>query len=303
MFSGLEFEYPYFLAVVIPFIICAYFCKIKSASYYIPHLHIFRKSETVQNNLLQILKWSAIIFAIIALASPIQKLSNDRVNKDGFDIVLNLDTSGSMRQRGFNPNNPKQNRWQVVQSLVGDFIEKRVNDNIALVVFGNSVMTASPLSFDKKTQKEILSYLNIGVVGRETALLDSIASSVKILKESKAKSKILITLTDGEDTASEIPHTVIIKLLKKYNIKTYTIGIGESNRYLLDTIAKESNGKFFSARNKNDLKNIYETIDKLEKSKIEQEKIIYKKYYFFYPLFLSIMSLILFIYLKNKKDL
>lgn len=300
MFNNLTFEYPYFLLTILIFIFCSYFCKERSPSFLFIHLDIFKNSTSKTNLLMPILKYLSILFAIIALASPIKILDSKVLKKDGIDMILSLDTSGSMKERGFNENNIQENRWQVVRSIVNDFIDKRENDNIGLVVFGTSVLTASPLSFDKNAQKEILRYLDIGIVGERTSMYDSIATSINILKESKAKSKIVILLSDGEDTASKIPIQVINQLAKKYNIKIYAIGIGNSNQYILKTIADETNGKSFLANSKNDLVNIYEEINKLEKSKIDDNKIVLKDYLFFYPLFLSILFLIIFIYIKNK---
>ena len=298
--NNINFEYPYLLLLIVPFILCEFLCKEKNSTYYIPHLDIFKQSKKNSQVFQKILKWLIIIPSIIALSSPFLKLQTLNVKKDGLDIVLSLDTSGSMRQYGFNENQLEQNRWQVVSTLVQEFIPKRVNDNIAIVVFGSSVMTASPLSFDKKAQKNIIKYLGIGVAGEKTALIDSIAASVNILKNSKSKSKVIIVLTDGEDSASTIPLQVVQKLVKKHDVKIYAIGIAESNRRMLQELAKINGGKAFFATSKDKLEDIYLEIDKLETSKIEQNKIIMKEYYFMYFLYLSIVALILYIFLKNK---
>ena len=302
MFDNVTFEYPYFLLLFFIFVLCARFCKAKVQSYYMPHLNIYQKATSMNSTLVSLLKWLAISLAIIALASPIKELHSVNTKQDGVDMVLSLDTSGSMRQMGFNPNIPEQNRWQVVQTIVNDFINKRINDNIGLVVFGSSVMTASPLSYDKKAQNRIINSLRIGIVGDKTALINSIATSINILKERETKSKIIIAITDGEDTASSIPLEVVLKLAKKYNIKIYTIAIGATNIYTLQQLSKSTNGKTFSAISKDELVNIYNTIDSLEKSKIEKNKLILKEYYFFYPLIFSFLFLLFFIYLKNKRE-
>lgn len=302
MFDNITFEYPYLLLLFFVFVLCAKFCKAKVQSYYMPHLNIYQKATTINSTLVSLLKWLAIALAIIALASPIKELHSVNTKQDGIDMVLSLDTSGSMRQIGFNPNIPEQNRWQVVQEIVNDFINKRTNDNIGLVVFGSSVMTASPLSYDKKAQNRIINSLRIGIVGDKTALINSIATSINILKNRETKSKIIIAITDGEDTASSIPLEVVLKLAKKYNIKIYTIAIGATNIYTLQQLSNSTNGKTFSAVSKEELENIYKTIDNLEKSKIEKNKLILKEYYFFYPLMFSFLFLLFFIYLKNKRE-
>ena len=298
----IKFEYPYLLLLLLLFMICAKYCKAKVESYYMPHLEIFESSKNLQGAFISILKWITIIFAIIALSSPIKELDIIKNKKDGIDMIVSLDTSGSMRERGFNPSNVNQNRWQVVQEIVNDFISTRVNDNIGIVVFGTSVMTASPLSYDKKAQTKIIESLSIGIVGDKTALINSIATSINILKQKETKTKIIIAITDGEDTASNIPLSIVVKLAKKYNIKIYTIAIGRANTNTLNQLSSTTGGKTFVAYTKDDLQGIYKIINKLEKSKIDQNKIIVKEYYFFYPLILSFLSLLFFVYFKNKRE-
>ena len=301
MFSGFVFEFPYILLLIIVFVVCSIFCKPKVQSYYMPHLNIYNEAGSISTSFISTLKWITIIFAIVALASPIKELNIVHKKSEGIDILLSLDTSGSMRQIGFNAQDREQNRWDVVSDIVKEFIEQRKNDNIGIVVFGTSVMTASPLTYDKKAQMKIIDNLGIGVVGDKTALIDSIATSINILSKRKSKTKIIIVLTDGEDTASTIPFQVVQKMAKKYNIKIYTIGIGEPNRLLLNEISKSSDAKSFIANSKDNLKDIYEHINKLEKSEIEQNKIVIKEYYFFFPLFISFLSLVIFIFLKNRQ--
>tara|TARA_R110002033_G_scaffold10172_6_gene33337 strand:- start:8365 stop:9270 length:906 start_codon:yes stop_codon:yes gene_type:complete len=300
MFSNFSFEYPWVLVLIFIFIFCDMYCKEKNSSYYFVHLKIFKQLTYSTNAIVYACKYLTIILTLIALASPVKILNNQLLKKEGINIILDLDTSGSMRERGFNPNDLQQNRWNVVNNVVQDFIEKRLNDNIGLVVFGSSVLTASPLSFDKNSQKEIIKYIDIGIVGEQTAMFDSLATSINILKNSKAKSNIIILLTDGEDNASKIPPQIVLKLAKKYKIKIYTIGIGESNRQMLRTIAQETEAKSFLANSKDDLIEVYNTINKLEKSDIDKNTLILKDYLFFYPLFIGIIFLIFYIYLKNR---
>ena len=160
-------------------------------------------------------------------------------------------------------------------------------------------MTASPLSFDKQAQSDIIQHLSVGVAGDKTALIDSLASSVNLLKNSQATSKIIILLTDGEDTASRIPLTIIEKLIKKYNIKLYTIGIGESNKHLLNRLITFNQGKAFYASSKQTLNTIYEEINQLETSKINNHTIIHKYYLYHYFVFLSLFLLLFYLYLRK----
>lgn len=300
MFNNISFEYPYFLLLILLFIICEFICKAKSPSYLIPHLHIFQQSNKKSILFTLVLKYIIIIFSIIALSSPIKINDSIILKNEGVNIILNLDTSFSMYEQDLDENYTK-NRFEIVKEIVKDFITKRVNDNIGIVIFADSVLISSPLSFDKNSQKEMIDYLDIGMAGENTALIDSVASSINILKNKEAKSNIIILLSDGEDNVSKIPLDVVIKLLNKYHIKIYSIGIGRFNTNILDLLAKESNGKSYFANSRNDLIKIYEDINKLEKSQIEQNKIVLKDYLFFYPLFIAVLFLIIFIYLKNKE--
>lgn len=300
MYNNFTFEYPYFLLLIVLFIICSIYCKAKTPTYLIPHLNIFKFANQKSMIFINSLKYLVIIFSILALASPVKINDSILLKNDGVNILLNLDASGSMKERDLDENYSK-NRFEVVKDIVKDFMDKRVADNIGIVLFGDSVLIASPLSFDKDAQKQIIDYLDVEMAGQKTALIDSIAASINILKNQKAKSNIIILLSDGVDNASNIPLDVVIKLLNKYNIKAYTIGIGNFNNEVLYKIANESNAKAYKAMSKEDLILIYEDINKLEKSQIDQNKIILKDYLFFYPLFFAILFLILLIYLRNKE--
>lgn len=296
-----SFEYPYFLLLILVFIFCAVYCKAKSPSYLVPHLNIYNKSNIKTSLFTNTLKFITIIFSIIALASPIKVNKSEIIKNDGINIVLSLDASGSMNDRGFDEKDYNKSRFDSVKQIVSSFIEKRVSDNIAFVLFGNSAMIASPLSFDKEAQKEILKYFQVGVLGNSTAILDSLALSIKVLKDKKAKSNIIILLSDGLDNASTIPFQVIERMTKKHNIKIYTVSIGNANNQMLEKISSISNAKSYKAYNKEQLETIYNDINLLEKSKIEQNRVVIKEYLFFYPLFIAVISLLLLIYMKNKE--
>ncbi len=301
----IKFEYPYFLALIFIFLFCAKFCPLRVQSILFPHLSIL-KVNMKNSILLSILKWIAIVGSIIALSSPIVEdkvVTNQNI---GYDIALSIDVSGSMREIGFDRSNQRLDRFSVVQEIVKEFIDVRVADNIALIVFGDFSYVATPLTFDKEILKEILSRLFIGVAGERTALYDSVVQSVNLLSKSEAKSKIVILLSDGINNAGKMPKDAAMSIAKKHNIKIYTIGIGRENEYdkrALMSIANESNAKFFEAKDRESLKGIYEEIDKLEKSEIKSDSFIKKEYYFIYPLFASIIALLFYIYFRNKRGL
>ncbi len=306
MFDGIYFEFPKILFVIFFFIACETLCKMRLPSIYFPHASQFMKSNIQASKLLFFLKWIGIVMLILALMSPVKDEPYELAPKEGHEIALILDASQSMEARGFDRNDPMQTRFDVVKKIVRDFIQKRKSDNIGLVVFGAYSFIASPLTYDEHILSRIVSQLQVGMAGKYTALYEALAQGVNLLKMSKAKSKVAILLTDGYSTpeVDKIPLDVAIDLAKKEGVKVYPIGIGgpgEYNRAVLLKIAKETGGVAFGASSADELKAVYAKIDALEKSDIKNESFTYKKYYYFYPLFLGLIALMLYIYLRNKR--
>lgn len=296
MLHDFSFEYPYVFLITLLFLICWRFCKAKKMALYFPNIALLKKATKKSRFLLNLLKFLTVFLVIIALASPIKQ--NEIVNKEdkGYEISLILDASGSMRQ---------YNKFGIVKEIVSDFINKRKHDKIGLSIFADFAYVAIPLTYDKKSIKRLLNRLEVGIAGvQRTALYEALFLSSNLFKTSKSKEKIAILLTDGMDNTNTIPLDVAINTAKKYGIKVYTIGVGEAgdfNPQVLQKIAKATGGKYFSANSIERLKNIYKTIDKLEKSKIKSNKYIKKHYYFSYPLNLAMLTLLLYLYLRNKE--
>ena len=306
----LIFEYPLVFLMIPLFILCGYFCKARSEAILFPHLEIFLESRSGEAWLLKLLKFSAIFFAIFALASPVIEDKIEVEDREGYSISLLLDASGSMKygfgERYFGmPSKVAESKFDISISLAKSFVKKRKNDQIGLVVFGNFAYVAAPLTYDEDALSEIMGGLYSGVAGEQyTVINDALFQSAKLFVNSKAKTKIAILLTDGQSRGDNIPFEVAMKLIKKYGVKVYTIGIGKKSDFdgkHLHAIAEATGGQFFSANSKKDLTAVYEQIDALEKSHIESEKYVKKSYYFEYPLFLAFISLLLFTFLLNKR--
>ncbi|MBL0707579.1 MAG: VWA domain-containing protein [Sulfurimonas sp.] len=306
MFDGLYFEFPLFIAIVLLFIFCANYCKMKLPSFYFPHTSEFMSSSVSASKSLFFLKWLAILMLVISLMSPVKDEPYQLEPKDGYEIALILDASQSMKAQGFDLVNPSLSRFDVVKYIVSKFVKARKNDNIGLVVFGSYSFIASPLTYDANILNKIISQLYVGMAGKYTALNTSLAQGVNLLKMSESKSKVAILLTDGYSTPSidKVPLDVALEMAIKENIKVYPVGIGmphEYNRAVLLKIAKKTGAKAFGASSAMELQEVYREIDKLEKSKIEAQTFSYIKYYYTYPLFLSLLSLMLYLYLRNKR--
>jgi len=243
---------------------------------------------------------------ILALMSPVKDEPYELEPKNGYEIAMILDASQSMQAEGFDPSDPYLNRFDVVKSIVSDFIQQRKNDNIGLVVFGEYSFIASPLTYDENILSRIVSQLQIGMAGKYTALYTALAQGVNLLKMNESKSKVAILLTDGYSTQEidKIPLDVAIDMAKKEGVKVYPIGIGmphEYNQKVLLKIAKETGGVAFGASSASELKEVYKKIDELEKSEIKNETFTYLNYYYAYPLFVALLSLMLYVYLRNKR--
>ena len=298
--DNFSFEYPYVLGLLLLFILSSKYLKRRPQSFYIPHLQQ-ALPQSNRRHLKSLLKWTTITFALIALSSPIITRGVKSLKEDSIDIVLSLDTSGSMSSIGLNENNYEQNRWDVVKDVVKEFINIRKKDRIGLVIFGDTSAIASPLSYDGQAQIGILQLIFIGVVGKSTALIDSIVNAISILKKSKNPSKVIILLSDGDDTASKVPLAIALELAKKHHIKIYTVSIGESNNNMLELIAEESNSQSFIAHDKEGLLEVYKSINKLERHQSEGTRVKVIEYLYTYFLSIALVSA-LFLSLISRKS-
>jgi Ca-activated chloride channel family protein len=296
MISDIIFEYPYIFALLIPFILCLNYCKAKKTAFYFPNIELLKKASKKSRFLTNTLKVLTILTLVTALASPIKEDDVVIKNDKGYEISLILDASGSMKEF---------NKFDIVKNIVNDFIDKRSHDKLALSIFADFAYVAVPLTYDKKSIKRLLSRIDVGVAGtRQTALYEALFLSSNLFKTSHSKEKIAILLTDGVDNTGTIPLDVAIKTAKKYGIKVYTVGVGgagDFNPAVLKKIAKDTGGKYFAASTVKKLKEIYKTIDRLEKSEIKADKYVKKRYYFQYMLALSLLFLTIFFYIRSKE--
>jgi Ca-activated chloride channel family protein len=265
-----------------------------------------------KKNLLK-LEWivKIVIFTLlcIALASPIVVDKLNPLNRHGKDIVLAIDASGSMNATGFDmedevSSGERLGRFEIAKIIATEFIQKRESDNLGIVLYGDFAFIASPITYEKNIVADMLSYLTHGMAGQNTAIGEAIAMSVRAFKHSKAKTKIIILLTDGEHNSGSISPKDAIKLAQDENIKIYSIGMGnkgEADEALLRKIADESGGEFFSATSAKELKSVYERIDELESSKIKSMEYLLKNYYYQLLLLLALGFLLFLLYREIRK--
>ncbi len=290
----MQFEYPYVFLILVVFIVCAFTCKEKSAYMYMPDF--FKISLHVKRNYIkEILKWLSIVLLITALASPLTQ--DEKVaTKPAHAVMLLMDVSDSMSQGRMvvNALGGVDNKLNVAKRKASEYIKQRVSDHVGIIVFGDFAYVASPLSFDHDSSATLLESIKRGVAGQKTAMYDALFLSARLLKNSKAKEKVVILLTDGFNTAGQIPLEVALNAIEDEKLKVFTVGIGRYGDYdenVLKLIAKKSGGEFFSARNSDSLEKIYVHIDRLQKSELRAKPEFNNNYLFMYPLGLSLLFL------------
>ncbi|MFC1548749.1 VWA domain-containing protein [Candidatus Omnitrophota bacterium] len=263
---------------------------------------------------------ACLFLLIIALARPQSAIEETKVYVEGIDIVLAVDVSSSMRAMDFEIKGRRVDRLEVVKKAVRDFIKKRPNDKIGLVAFAQYAYTVCPLTLDHDWLEKNIERVKIGMMEDGTAIGSAISAALNRLKDTPTKEKIVILLTDGRNNAGRIPPLVAAEAANALEVKIYTIGAGtkglapypvkdmfgnmvlrpieiEIDEKLLKEIASMTDGMYFRATNTRSLENVYNEIDKLETTPIEETGYnIYKELfgYFLIPgLFLLLLEVIL----------
>ena len=297
-----SFGSPYFLLLLL-LVPCFVWCKTHRRTYYLSPVE-WVKSES---GIWRIELWLKILLfslMVIALAEPFLYDSSNNKQKRGRDLILTIDASGSMAERGFDKDTKSLSKFDTTIELSKAFIAKRHDDNIGAVIFGTFAYSASPLTYDLFALSYMHSLTDVGIAGESTAIGDAIMQSIRTLSYGTATQKAIILLTDGYHNAGVTSPQQAVKEAKKQAIKIYTIGIGKSSSYdkaLLETIAKESNAKSYSATTADELTKIYQSIEKLEPSPIRSENFLGRHQLFGYILFLIFTLLFAWVAWKRRE--
>lgn len=298
MGPNMEFTNPelLWLLLLIPVLAVWYFFVRKKdrAQLQMPSVTSFGEKDiwSQLKPLLYVLRLVAIGLLIVALARPrIVEVSKRTKTTRGIDIVMAIDVSASMLAKDLKPN-----RLEALKSVASKFIQKRPNDRIGIVVYAGESFTQTPITSDKAIVQNTIRSIRWGQIEDGTAIGMGLGSAVNRLKDSKAKSKVIILLTDGVNNTGFVDPKTATELAKELNIKVYTIGLGtngtalfpvakdlngklifrnapvEIDEDLLKYIAAETDGKYFRATGNKKLESIYNEINKLEKTEIEEFK-------------------------------
>jgi Ca-activated chloride channel family protein len=291
-FDNVTFGQPeafYLFAVLAVMIFWRIFQKNAQSSIMVSSIPQIKNISTWKNlfhNTPFIFRLLALSCLIIALARPQVKNQEQQAEGEGVDIILAIDVSGSMTAQDLTPN-----RLEAAKAVAAEFVENRLTDRIGIVIFSGESFTQCPLTTDKGVLKQQIQQIRIGLLEDGTAIGSGLATSVDRLRNSTSKSKVVILLTDGVNNGGLIDPGTAKEIAKAFKVKVYTIGVGTDgyaptpvntpmgvvmqnekvmiNEKLMISIATETGGKYFRAKDNESLKNIYADIDKLERSKVK----------------------------------
>jgi len=322
--NGIKFAEPLFLylLVLIPAMVAFYILKQQktTASLRMPGLQPFENAGiTFRHYLRHILfacRTLGIALLIIVLARPQATSKFQDISTEGIDIVLTMDISGSMLARDFKPD-----RLDAAKDVATEFISGRPYDRMGLVVFSGESFTQCPITTDHAVLINLLREIQSGMIEDGTAIGMGLATAVNRIKDSKAKSKVIILLTDGVNNRGAIAPATAAGIAKTYGIRVYTIGVGtqgvapypvqtpfgmqyqdmqvEIDEAILKDIAQTTGGKYFRATDNDKLVQVYKEIDKMEKSKIDVRQFSRKEEKYFLPAMIAFCLLAFEILIRN----
>lgn len=318
--NNITFEHPWMLLglVLVPLMAGWWLWRYRKQEAALQHSNI-ALFDGVKKSLRARLRWLpyalrvvAVAAIVVALARPQSQLSRQEMTVEGIDIVMAMDLSGSMLAEDFKPN-----RLEAAKKVAADFIEGRKTDRMGLVVFAGEAFTQVPLTIDHQVLLKQLGNLKSGNMRDGTALGDGLATAINRIKDSEAKSKVIILLTDGVNNQGSMDPLSAAEIAALYNIRLYTIGVGSLGKapypfrdqfgrvhyqnidveidepLMRQMSAATDDGRYFRATNKKALEEIFDQIDEMEKSKIDVTKYAQTKDEFAGWLWLAVVALLL----------
>jgi Ca-activated chloride channel family protein len=251
----------------------------------------------------------SIVWALLVLACTQPQWLGEAVNvpTEGREMMIAVDLSGSMQVEDMSLNGRAVNRLDMLKEILGDFIKRRSGDRLGLILFGDDAYMQTPMTFDRKTVQQMLDEAVLGLVGKQTAIGDAIALAVKRFDEKKDSNRVLLLLTDGQNTAGKITPEQALELAVAKDITIYSVGIGadvmiqnslfgarrvnpssELDEESLQHLADETGGMYFRARGSEDMSKIYQLLDELEPVEQEQQQMRPLTALFYWPLGLAL---------------
>lgn len=316
--SKMEFAYPgfFYALILVPLMVAWYFWKGRKGTAPLSISGFENLDDNMSSvrvwirHVLAMLRVAAVILLILVLARPQSSNQWEQVTTEGIDIVMCMDVSSSMRAMDFKPN-----RLEASKDVGIEFVNARQNDRFGLVVFAGESFTQCPMTTDRAVVINFMKDIDFGVIEDGTAIGMGLATAVNRIKDSKAKSKVIILLTDGINNRGDVGPVTAAELAESFGIRVYTIGVGsqgnalvpvqdmlgrivtqsmpvEIDEQVLQNIAETTDGAYFRATNNNTLREIYQEIDQLEKTRLDVKQFNKKKEEYF-PFLLAALLLLL----------
>ena len=312
----IQFVWPWALALIVLPLLVRYLVPAASrqqdAALKVPYMGDFNLQASRENTL-DVKRWSLVlailawVCLVIAAARPQWLGEQVELPLSGRDLMMAVDLSGSMQAEDFQLNNRMVNRLQALKVVAGEFIKRRQGDRLGLILFGTQAYLQTPLTFDLTTVNTLLQESFINMAGEYTAIGDAIGLAIKRLQNKSSASRVLILLTDGENTAGEVEPIKAAEIAAEQGMKIYTIGIGaefveqrsffrtfrSKNKAIdektLTAIAQKTGGRYFRARDTRELEQIYQLLDELEP--VEQNSQSFRPItsLFYWPLGLALL--------------
>ena len=316
--SSLEFAYPafFYALILVPLMAAWYFWRGRKGTAPLSLSGFENLDDNMTSvrvwlrHVLAVLRMAVVVLIVVVLARPQSSNQWEQVTTEGIDIVMCMDISGSMQAMDFKPN-----RLEAAKNVGIEFVNARQNDRFGLVVFAGESFTQCPMTTDRAVVINFLKEIDFGVIEDGTAIGMGLATAVNRIKESKAKSKVIILLTDGVNNRGDVGPVTAAELAAGYGIRVYTIGVGshgnapiqlqdmfgrtitqsmpvEIDEKVLQLIAESTDGAYFRATNNNKLREIYQEIDQLERTRLDVKQFSKKKEEYF-PFLLAALLILL----------
>jgi Ca-activated chloride channel family protein len=316
MFS---FAWPWLLTLlIVPFFIYLFPAvkKQESTALFLPTFDFIGSST--QSEIKRGFPWFAFLIwisLVIAAARPQWLGEPVTIPQEGRELMLAVDLSGSMQYEDMMIGRQKVNRLVMLKYVLNDFIERRVGDRLGLILFADTAYVQTPLTYDRKTVRQMLDEAVLGLVGEKTAIGDALGLAAKRFNDKKDSNRILILLTDGQNTAGNIQPEEALEIAVAAGVKVYTIGVGADEMFvrsffgnrkvnpsadldetLLTKIAEQTGGQYFRARDTQALQQIYQILDELEPIEDDPIQLRPMQSLFFWPLGLALLLSVLAVY-------
>jgi Ca-activated chloride channel family protein len=265
-----------------------------------------------------------LIWCLVVISASQPQWLGEAVNvpTEGREMMIAVDLSGSMQVEDMQLNGSTVNRLDMLKALLGDFIERRTGDRLGLILFGDDAYMQTPMTFDRKTVQQMLDEAVLGLVGKQTAIGDAIALAVKRFNAKKQSNRVLLLLTDGQNTAGKITPEQALELAVAKEITIYSVGIGadvmiqnslfgkrrinpssELDEESLQRLASETGGHYFRARDSQDMSEIYQLLDELEPIEQDQQQMRPLTALFYWPLAIALFLVFAYLLWINIPEL